>query len=140
METAYMCLPAALLAELLEGQEECVHGRRRVLEAVLLAKPSQKQRETCPPQRPSPSIPRPKIETSAWLRKYPGDLRCEVITANTISRDAAAYHSPELVGQDQGNLLPTPWLRKIQGWLTTNPLESLSEQDFPLPVGRCWGC
>lgn len=27
-----------------------------------------------------------------------------------------------------------PWLRKIQGWLTTNTLESRWEQDLPFPL------
>ena len=47
-----------------------------------------------------------KIETSTRLQKYPGDSLGEVITANSIIRDAAAHPSPELGLQEQGHLLP----------------------------------
>lgn len=93
---------------------------------------------------PTPDPYRPNIETYTRRQKYPGDLQCKVITANNISRDAAAHPSPELGLRDQGNLFPTPLLRKIQGWLTTNTMESRWEQDLPLApawagaLSRCW--
>ena len=91
------CCPSRLLAALLgEGQEESY--RTSEVEGS-----SHPRGRGCGSPQPPTYL---KIETSTRLQKYPGNSLGEIITANSIVRDAAAHPSPELGLQEQGHLLP----------------------------------